>query len=572
MSIRLPAVAFTLAALLNVSAPACATDDAFAAGATLVLPSPNVAKLLAQDEKPSRRYRYGVGIKVTDFGISDKAVRNWTRDSRGDWHWRFDVASPSAQTLDFYFSTLKLPAGATLTITGAGEGNLRVIDATQLSAQSFASAYIVGDRATLALFVPRGQRKAAALTLASVTHGYRDRFGAAKAASKSGACNIDVACSAGNSWHDQMASVARYTYTEGQYSYSCTGTLMANTGNSTTPYFLTAHHCVNTQAAANSVVVYWNYQSDNCRLPGSQLSATPLPTSLASHTQSHAFLRATRAGPTEPADPADETATDFTLLELFHPVPAAAMPFFSGWSRSDAEPTSARGIHHSGGEEKRISFDNNTVAIESVESPETRWRVVWDGGTTEPGASGSGLWDQNKRLVGQLEGGEAACGNSRPDFYGRFSRSWTGGGTDSTRLSNWLDPASTGVVNKNGYRLQGFFQNATDVPIRDNTVESLIVVSGRPSRAPTKLRVNVRIMHTDIRELKVDLVAPNGSVFTLHNRTGPAQVFFRRNLYKTYELDASASFANGVWRLRVSDNRVTDAAVFSLIDAFSLQF
>ncbi len=172
----------------------------------------------------------------------------------------------------------------------------------------------------------------------------------------------------------------------------------------------------------------------------------------------------------------------------------------------------------------------------------------------------------------RLEAGDAACGNSRPDWYGRLSRSWTGR-SSSTRLSNWLDPGNTGVVTKDGYRLDGFFQNAADVAIRDNTVESLILVSGRPGRAPQKLQVNVRIMHNDIRELKVDLVAPNGSVFTLHDRTGPAQLsMLRRNLYKTYEVDASASFANGMWRLRVKDHKLTDAAVFSLIDAFGLQF
>ena len=70
----------------------------------------------------------------------------------------------------------------------------------------------------------------------------------------------------------------------------------------------------------------------------------------------------------------------------------------------------------------------------------------WDAGTTEPGSSGSHLFDQNHCVVGQLGGGFAACGNDEPDWYGRLSVSWTGGGTSATRLSDWLDPFGNGAL------------------------------------------------------------------------------------------------------------------------------
>jgi len=182
------------------------------------------------------------------------------------------------------------------------------------------------------------------------------------------------------------------------------------------------------------------------------------------------------------------------------------------------------------------------------------------------GSSGSGLWDQNKRLVGQLHGGSAACGNTLSDYYGRLSVSWTGGGTNATRLSNWLDPTGTGATTRDGYRYAGHFQNATDYTIADNaTVESPITVSGRTGNAPTTLRVNVRLMHTYIGDAKVDLVAPNGSVFTLSNRVGGSA----DNLYQSYTVNASASVANGTWKLRVNDNATGDTGT---IDVWSLQF
>ena len=65
-------------------------------------------------------------------------------------------------------------------------------------------------------------------------------------------------------------------------------------------------------------------------------------------------------------------------------------------------------------------------------------------GTTEPGSSGSPLFDQNHRVVGQLHGGYAACGNNEADWYGRFSRSWSS-------IATWLDPTSSGVVTVNTF-------------------------------------------------------------------------------------------------------------------------
>ena len=49
-------------------------------------------------------------------------------------------------------------------------------------------------------------------------------------------------------------------------------------------------------------------------------------------------------------------------------------------------------------------------------------------------------------MVGQLEGGFSSCTSQTSDWYGRFSVSWEGGGSPSTRLRDWLDPGSTGAL------------------------------------------------------------------------------------------------------------------------------
>ncbi|MFD3760437.1 S8 family serine peptidase [Streptomyces sp. NPDC058622] len=110
------------------------------------------------------------------------------------------------------------------------------------------------------------------------------------------------------------------------------------------------------------------------------------------------------------------------------------------------------------------------------------------------------------------------------------------------------------------------FQNTTDVAIGDNTtVESPITVTGVTGNAPATLKAGVTIAHTYTGDLKVDLVAPDGSVYTLHNRTGGSA----DNIGQTYTVNASTEAANGTWKLRVNDNANGDTGK---IDAWSLTF
>ncbi|MFE6844008.1 S8 family serine peptidase [Streptomyces sp. NPDC057686] len=110
------------------------------------------------------------------------------------------------------------------------------------------------------------------------------------------------------------------------------------------------------------------------------------------------------------------------------------------------------------------------------------------------------------------------------------------------------------------------FENTTNVNIGDNTtVESPITVTGVAGNAPAALKVNVDIKHTYIGDLKVDLVAPDGSVYTLSNRAGGGT----DNINQQYTVNASSEVANGTWKLRVNDNAGGDTG---FIDYWSLGF
>ncbi|MGW3399474.1 S8 family peptidase [Streptomyces hydrogenans] len=156
-------------------------------------------------------------------------------------------------------------------------------------------------------------------------------------------------------------------------------------------------------------------------------------------------------------------------------------------------------------------------------------------------------------------------------------------GEHATDLACPSDARCTGTTAKNSFFGEGrvdalkavggstpppgkYFENLTDVTVPDNTtVESAITVSGVTGNAPATLKVGVDVKHTYIGDLKVDLIAPDGSVYNLHNRTGSGT----DNIVQTYTVNASSEVANGVWKLRVSDNASADTGK---IDAWNLTF
>jgi carboxypeptidase T len=92
--------------------------------------------------------------------------------------------------------------------------------------------------------------------------------------------------------------------------------------------------------------------------------------------------------------------------------------------------------------------------------------------------------------------------------------------------------------------------NPTDLTIGDlATVESTITVAGCNRNASATSTIAVNIVHTYKGDLIVDLIAPDGSVYNLHNRTGSST----DNIITTYTKNLSSEPANGAWKLRIRD-------------------
>ena len=83
--------------------------------------------------------------------------------------------------------------------------------------------------------------------------------------------------------------------------------------------------------------------------------------------------------------------------------------------------------------------------------------------------------------------------------------------------------------------------------------------------APAATNYPIAIVHTYQGDLKVDLVAPDGTLYNIHNRSGGGT----DNINKTVTLNLSSELLNGTWNLRVNDNGPGDVGK---IDSWSITF
>ncbi len=381
-----------------------------------------------------------------DVEISTKSHGHWEKVNGFDV-WRLKVYSPGAKSLNFGFSKFQLPENGVLRFyEGQTLSNKRIFTSkdneshNQLWTPCFNS-----DEVVIELIIPEDKSGDIEFLLTQVNH---DFVGFMNPAGGSGACNLDIMCSA-EEGYPMIEAYREASRSVGLMSLNgvafCTGFLINNTANDCTPYFMTARHCGINSSNAASLVVYWNYENSFCRAVGSSQNAAP-GNGDQSVFNTGAIWRAAFAG------------SDMTLIEFDDPIAEEADAFFAGWNRANSTPSKGVAVHHPNAQEKRISFEDSSLQLTGYLSTNTsnnadHLRVVdWDLGTTEGGSSGSPLFDENQRVVGQLHGGSAGCGNDLSDWYGRIYTSWTGGYTASSRLSNWLDPLNTGQLTLDGAR------------------------------------------------------------------------------------------------------------------------
>lgn len=422
------------------------------------LPALDLVRVAELQKRNARRdniaTQIGVGRDVTDASVQAKLGRlRWTPVDGGSVA-RFEVDSPDALGLRAGLKLVSLPKGVELRFAGSLAPE-RVVLVPAEEAKSLANAGLYwspvtdGGRQTIEIFAPTGvDTGSVRLELPQVSHlltNSLEQFSLAKVG-ESGACNVDTVCrvgTLGQHFVNAKNAVARMSFTEGASTYTCTGTLLNDTDNSTQiPYFYSADHCISTQAVANTLNTFWGYEATTCG--GLTAAANTVFAGGADYLYSED----------------GSSGTDGLLLRLRGTPPTGA--YFAGWDANQVtDGNEVLAIHHPAGDLKMSSIGQK-ITQDSVNI-----EVGWTSGTTEGGSSGSGLFTSSGSgyaLRGGLYGGYASCANTgnlnnteNRDWYSRLDVMYPhiqqylapgGGGTDPlpTRqyTGAWYVPAESG--------------------------------------------------------------------------------------------------------------------------------
>ena len=327
---------------------------------------------------------------------------------------------------------------------------------------SFLTQPIYGDTIFIEYFEPKIINIEPKIHINSIAHVFSSKFfnsisnntfrnNSTSGAMSSGACEVDINCADGTEWGDEASSVALIYCPDGQNFYTCSGVLINDINSDGHPYFLSANHCA-TQSLSNIMtnsdvqdslykwVFIFNYYNSTC---GDTTTATY-------QIESLPYVATSLLGATLVSRDQNNNQEDYLLLDLSIAFASTEIPVnvfagwavcYSGWdiaSQSSANKEYVC-IHHPNGDVKKISTSDNAITpgIIAPGGYQDFWLVSWDvdahnnalHGVTERGSSGSPLYNNNHRIIGQLTAGLSSCTNpTAKDAFGMFQNSWADGG------------------------------------------------------------------------------------------------------------------------------------------------
>ena len=404
------------------------------------MPSFDLAQLQKEDadnDETRGLFRFGKGFDVS-YSLADG---QW-EDVDGGRLWTMAFASEGALSLNFVFNDLYLPEGAELFIENEGKTVLYgPVTSEAISDKGiFLTDIIPGEQATICLYEPSECEGLSTLTIKRVVHGYRTYANCPEAKAPIGDRLFDsnsVACYP--AYEQESDAVAMVLSSSGDGI--CSGALVMSTDYSFKGYFLTTFDLIDTdrngtlsdaeKTAAESCMFKFRYKEKYC---GSNVMET-------SYTYNQSTFRSAW------------NITKFALMEIGGNISQNKKLTWLGWDRSGDSPTSGVCIQHQYLQDMVLSVGDNSGFVLPY-SGTISWKAFFVYGGVSQGSRGAPLLDQNKRVVAH-EFGENIYGgvtSSQTGYFGKFSESWLGNYTSSTRLKSWLDPINTNQTTMNSSR------------------------------------------------------------------------------------------------------------------------
>ncbi len=486
------------------------------------LPAIDNQALLLEDEELNRKGRpFRIGT-VHDVLISNATDGTWDTLLNGDRLWRVAVSSKDATFVRPILDTYEIPDRAEVFVYSPNQ-DFVIGKFTNANADEgkFHTQIIPGETFVFEYYEPADADFHGRLVINQIGRGHRDAFGTmhdnvrGSLGNAEGNCHINVACSEGDNWRDQINGVVEIEITSTEGIFSCSGSMINNTANDGTQYLLSAHHCQE-DITIRRWTFYFLYQSATCNGINGPINKTATGATIVAKKSAGTW---------------SISGSDFLLLKVTGTINPAFNVYYNGWDRTNGN-TGLVGscIHHPGGDIKKISIPQRVYYMQRSNTP--MWEVEWitnpstNKGVTEQGSSGSPLFNSSKRIIGQLYAGLSYCDTlDGTDWYGKFYSSWTGGNTSATRLSDWLDPTGSNVSYLEG-RYASEMSGIT-APVNNNSGMKLF-----PN--PAKRFVNIELAETGIAE------------YVIYNQLGVAVQSGRMLLgLDNYRLDVSRLAAGG---------------------------
>lgn len=383
--------------------------------------------------------RMGVSVKVNVDLISSATQTEIPGTGK---IWRLSLKAPGALALGVYYDDFYIPEGGELFLYNHDKSQLigSFTHKNNPAAQLYATQFVQGDLVILEYFQPESVSDQARIHISELAYAYRHIDFVKNKETESLYCMIDVACEEGDGWENQIRGVARISIKIGGSYFWCSGSLINNTANDRTPYFLTASHCGGNASASdlNQWIFYFNYQAAVCDGASSGYNS-----------KTGCSLKA--------RDPSQgDDGSDFYLVQFNSAIPNSYNVYYNGWNRTNSaeDAPNGVGIHHPAGDIKKIStYDTPLVSSTYWNGMPTHWKLIWaetvnGRSIMEGGSSGSPVFDANGLIMGDLTGGyvENTCTDPSPAWYGKVYWSWDqNGSTNATQLKPWLDSDDTGI-------------------------------------------------------------------------------------------------------------------------------
>jgi lysyl endopeptidase len=379
--------------------------------------------------------------------------------------WLMSIKTPNAASINLILNPFNLLPGAKLFFYDSTQSQVlgAITFLNNKTSNILPLSIIRSDKIYCELQVPIYSKEYGYFTISQVNVEPQSTFQLKSTQDKyfgrSQSCNVNVNCIHSSMIQTQKNAVCRIVYNG---TKRCSGTLINNIENDGTPYIITAAHCINTEYMANTVVVYFRYESPTCEnIDGLNYSVSGATLVAAGN---HI--------------PGIYDSLDFALLKLSEIPPVEYLPFYSGWDASGIYPDSTYTIHHPQGDIKKISFDSDVPGVSSLFSFEekTHWLINdYTYGTSEEGSSGSGLINQSGRLIGTLSAGGDACSEFIYDNYQQFAHSFNDYQNSACQLKTWLDPKNSGKLICNGYYASGTLRDSAEVISNYISSDSLLI-------------------------------------------------------------------------------------------------